>query len=235
MLQNTGFRLRESTRPLAVSVSLFAAPMKRFLLALLPLVACAPAPKAHAPVAEEKIENAPDTTPSASPPDNDASVETTPTSIDAPAEDTSKTETPPADAVATKLDARNGFLNGTFGDPPKAYKNIKAIEKKPERALYKVSGKTQYAGVAVKDVQFLFLKGKLAKISFGTTQNDCKAVHDAFERDYGAAQKHVTAPMQADVWRGNDVGLRFNNSGTACTGVMIRRELATTEWIGLDQ
>ena len=96
-------------------------------------------------------------------------------------------------------------------------------------------GIDQYAGVAVKDVQFLFLKGKLAKISFGTAATDCKAVHDAFERDYGTAQKHVTAPMQADVWRGNDVGLRFNNSGTACSGVMIRRELATTEWTGLDQ
>lgn len=209
--------------------------MKRFFLALLPLVACGPAPShPHAPVAEEKIVNAPDTTPSAT--DDDAgAADTTPTQVDAPSDDAAKNDTPPADAVATKLDLRNGFLNGTFGDAPKAYKNIKAIEKKPDRAVYKVGGKTQYAGVAVKDVQFLFLKGKLAKISFGTSQNDCKAVHDAFERDYGPAQKHVTAPMQADVWRGNDVGLRFNNSGTACTGVMIRRELATTEWTGLDQ
>ena len=56
-------------------------------------------------------------------------------------------------------------------------------------------GDTDFPGVAVKDVQFLFLKGKLAKISFGTAATDCKAVHDAFERDYGTAQKHVTAPM----------------------------------------
>ncbi|MGH7282159.1 MAG: hypothetical protein ACRELY_11585, partial [Polyangiaceae bacterium] len=207
--------------------------MKRFFLLLLPLAACGPSPQAHAPVAEEKIVNAPDTTPP--PDDDDAGADTTPTQVDAPPDDSSKTDTPPADAVATKLDARNGFLNGNFGDAPKAYKNIKAIEKKPDRALYKVGGKTQYAGVTVKDVQFLFLRGKLAKISFGTAENDCKAVHDSFERDYGPAQKHVTAPMQADVWRGNDVGLRFNNSGTACTGVMIRRELATTEWTGLDQ
>lgn len=208
--------------------------MKRFFLVFLPLVACGPAPQSHSPVAEEKIVNAPDTNPPPSD-DADAGADTTPTQVDAPADDSSKNDAPPADAVATKLDARNGFLNGTFGDAPKSYKNIKAIKKEPDRATYKVGGKTQYAGVNVKDVQFLFLKGKLAKISFGTTANDCKAVHDAFERDYGTAQKHVTAPMQADVWRGNDVGLRFNNSGTACTGVMIRRELATTEWTGLDQ
>lgn len=218
-------------------VSLFGPQMKRLPLLLLPLavVACGAPAHTHAPVAEETLQLSP-----ASDHDDsnaaDAGAADTPTQVDPPAatDDTPK-DPPPADTVATKLDTRNGFLSGTFGDAPKAYKGMKAVEKKPDRATYKVGGKQQYAGVTLKDVEFLFLKGKLAKISFGVAQGDCKTVHDAIEREYGSAQKHVTAPMQADVWRGNDVGLRYNNSGTACSGVVIRRELATTEWTGLDQ
>jgi len=208
-----------------------------FPLVAMTLAACASAP-VHKPIAEEAIPV--DTSTPTPPPAVDAGDDTpdpaTPSNDNTP--DTgadTKTDAPAADAVALKLDARNGFGSGSFGDPPKAYKGLKATEKKPDRAIYKVGGKNQYAGVTLKEVQFTFLKGKLAKISFLPAPADCKTVHDAFERDYGAAQKHVMVPIAADVWRGSEVGLRFNNSGTSCSGVMIRRELATTEWTGLDQ
>jgi hypothetical protein len=213
-----------------VALSLFSAP---FVFA-----ACASAP-VHKPIAEEAIP-VDTSSPSSPPPDVDASDDTpdpTPTQVDPP--DTSSTDAntdaPAPDAVATKLDVRNGFGAATFGVPAKSIKGLKAVEKKPDRAVYKQGGKNQYAGVTLKEVQLTFLKGKLAKISFTPAPADCKTVHDAFERDYGLAQKHVTTPIAADVWRGADVGLRYNNSGTSCSGVMIRRDLATTEWTGLDQ
>lgn len=216
--------------------------MKRFLgIAFFPVVAavsvaCASAP-AHKPIAEEPIP-VDTSSPPPPPPDVDAGSDTpdpAPTQTDPPDNADTKNDPPPADAVALKLDARNGFGSGTFGDSTKSHKGMRAVEKKPDRAIYKVGGKNQYAGVTLKEVQFTFLKGKLAKISFTPSGTDCKTVHDAFERDYGTAQKHVAVPIAADVWRGNDVGLRFNNSGTACSGVMIRRDLAATEWTGLDQ
>ncbi len=202
------------------------------------LSACGAASPPHKPIAEEAIP-ADTSSPNPPPSDVDAGDDTPdqgPTQVDPPDnnQDT-KNDPPPADAVATKLDARNGFGAATFGVAPKTLKGLKAVEKKPDRAVYKQGGKNQYAGVTLKEVQLTFLKGKLAKISFTPAPTDCKTVHDAFERDYGTAQKHVTVPIAADVWRGADVGLRYNNSGTACSGVMIRRDLATTEWTGLDQ
>ncbi|MEO7111577.1 MAG: hypothetical protein ABI183_14150 [Polyangiaceae bacterium] len=199
------------------------------------MTACASAP-VHKPVAEEAIP-VDTSSPTPQPPDPDAGDESSdspPTAVDPPDSADTKND-PPADAVASKLDARNGFGAATFGVAPKSLKGLKVVEKKPDRAIYKVGGKNQYAGVTLKEVQLTFLKGKLAKISFTPAVADCKTVHDAFERDYGSAQKHVTMPIAADVWRGADVGLRYNNSGTVCSGVMIRRDLATTEWTGLDQ
>jgi hypothetical protein len=213
--------------------------MKRLLgiVASVVLSACASAP-VHKPVAEEAIP-VDTSSPTPPPPDVDAGDDTpdpTPTQVDPPDNNAdTKTDTPAPDAVATKLDARNGFGVATFGVAAKSIKGLKSVEKKPDRAVYKQGGKNQYAGVTLKEVQLTFLKGKLAKISFTPAPADCKTVHDAFERDYGLAQKHVTTPIAADVWRGADVGLRYNNSGTACSGVMIRRDLATTEWTGLDQ
>ncbi|MEO8800922.1 MAG: hypothetical protein ABI551_23725 [Polyangiaceae bacterium] len=220
--------------------------MKRLSLVFLPLLlACGPQAHTHAPVAEEAIPadtSSPSTIPSLMSDGGDGGDDTTahgPTQVDAPTEDATpddtKTDAPPADSAALKLDARNGFATGTFGEGPKAYKGLKQTEKKPDRAVYKVGGKNQYAGVALTSLEYTFLKGKLAKISFGTAQNDCKTVHDAFEREYGSAQKHLTAPMQADVWRGNDVALRFNHAASSCSGVMIRREFAPIEWTGIDQ
>lgn len=213
--------------------------MKRLLgVAAFPFVAlaCASAP-VHKPIAEEAIP-VDTSSPSTPLPDSDGGSDTpdpTPTQVDPPDPNAAADNTPAPDAVATKLDARNGFGVATFGVGAKSIKGLKALEKKPDRAVYKQGGKNQYAGVTLKEVQLTFLKGKLAKISFTPAPADCKTVHDAFERDYGLAQKHVSMPIAADVWRGADVGLRYNNSGTSCSGVMVRRDLATTEWTGLDQ
>jgi hypothetical protein len=202
------------------------------------LTACASAP-VHKPIAEEAIP-VDTSSPSTPPPEVDAGADTpdqAPTQVDPPDPNANAdtTAAPAPDPVATKLDARNGFGSATFGVAAKSIKGLKPVEKKPDRAVYKQGGKNQYAGVTLKEVQLTFLKGKLAKISFTPAPADCKAVHDAFEKDFGLAQTHVTTPIAADVWRGADVGLRYNNSGTACSGVMIRRDLATTEWTGLDQ
>ncbi|HEX7664540.1 MAG TPA: hypothetical protein VF407_08520 [Polyangiaceae bacterium] len=221
--------------------------MKRLSLVVLPLLAlaCGPQAQSHSPVAEEAIPadtSSPSTIPSllgdggtddngggptaVPPPD-------APTQVDAP--DDAKTDPPAGDSVAVKLDARNGFATGTFGDAPKAYKGLKQTKKDADHTVYKVGGKNQYAGVTLTSLEYTFMKDKLAKIAFGVGSKDCKTVHDAFERDYGTAQKHLTAPAQADVWRGNDVALRFNTTASSCSGVMVRKDAAPTEWTGIDQ
>jgi hypothetical protein len=141
-------------------------------------------------------------------------------------------------AVATKLDAKNGFAGVQMGAGVKSIRGLKLADKNGDRASYRMVGKTpSYAGAAFKDVLMSFSNGKLASMVFAVkSNNDCKTVREALDRDLGPTQKATPAPNETLIWRGDKVGLRFSmNSSGSCGGTLLSHELADpSAWAGLE-
>ena len=140
-------------------------------------------------------------------------------------------------AVAAKLDAKNGFAGAQLGASVKSFRGLKATEKNGDRATYHATaGKPSYAGAALKDVTYTFMKGKLAMIFFSVkAANDCKTVREGLERELGPAQKSTTTPSEAWVWKGDKVGMRFAIGQNFCGGSVVSKDLSDpAAWSALE-
>jgi len=135
---------------------------------------------------------------------------------------------------ATKLDAKNGFAGVQLGAPFKSFRNLKESERSGDHITYRVTrGTPSYGGVALKDVSYTFNKGKLDTIVFSVKANkDCKGLKESLERELGTPQ---STSAQAQVWKGEKIGLRFAIAGnSSCGGSVVSRELADAiSWAGL--
>lgn len=137
------------------------------------------------------------------------------------------------DAVATKLDDKNGFAGASFGQAPRAFRGLKAADKKGERVTFHVPAGAVYAGAPLNHLDYTFTKNKLGVIAF-TVKNsaDCKTVRAALERELGAPQKAIAAPESA-LWKGAKVALRFSG-GVTCGGTVASHDLAGSDYTALD-
>jgi len=139
-------------------------------------------------------------------------------------------EDPPASAA--KLDAKNGFAGASFGDARKTVRGLKETGHRGDHVTFRAAA-TSYAGVAIKDVSYTFVKSKLAIIGFGLKSlPDCKTVKDGLERELGGPQSTV---REAQIWRGDKVGLRFATGTGGCSALVVSKDLASAaDWAGLE-
>ncbi|WP_394851282.1 hypothetical protein [Pendulispora rubella] len=198
---------------------------------LLGLASCeqAPArkPPAEVPISEYRVEGP---APEAPPPEGKDDAGSTPPLATSGLEGKTEGSTTPA----TKLDAKNGFAGVQLGAAFKSFRNLKESERSGDHITYKMlRGTPSYGGIALKDVSYTFNKGKLDTIVFSVKANkDCKAMKESLERELGAPQ---STSAQAQVWKGEKVGLRFAISpNSSCGGSVVSRELADAiSWAGL--
>jgi len=214
--------------------------MRWGLTALALLGACGdPAPRprpVEIPISEYRVEGkSPGKTPAESP----AAKATPAATTDGPSSSSSSTaiaEEPRYAGTTTEtpsreLDLKGGFLGATLGAPPKAFRGLTVLDRKPDAVTYRASDKS-YGGFALRDVLFIFRKGKLATIQF-TVKNaaDCKAFRETLVKELGAPQRSAA---ESATWRGEKVGLRFvvGSTGT-CAGAVQSKELSRPEWDSL--
>ncbi|WP_394850612.1 hypothetical protein LZC95_24535 [Pendulispora brunnea] len=183
-------------------------------------------PPAEVPISEYRVEGP---APEAPPPDGKDDGGATPPPSTASSEKSEGSTTP-----ATKLDAKNGFAGVQLGAPFKSFRFLKESERSGDHITYKVTrGTPSYGGVALKDVTYTFNKGKLDTIVFSVKANkDCKGMKESLERELGTPQ---STSAQAQVWKGEKVGLRFAIApNSSCGGSVVSRELADAiSWAGL--
>lgn len=132
-------------------------------------------------------------------------------------------------SLATGLDAKGGFLGATFGSTTRAHRGLVATDARGE--TFRVPGKS-YGGIALRDVLYMFRKGKLASIQFAAKSNDdCKALRDALTRELGLPQRAVN---DTSTWRGEKVAMRFViTSSGACSGTVVSKDFARMEFDAL--
>lgn len=131
-----------------------------------------------------------------------------------------------------ELDVKGGFLGASFGSTPKAFRGLVLLDnKKPEVATYRAPDKS-YGGFALRDLLFVFRKGKLATIQFAVKNAaDCKPFREVLVRELGPPQR---ASGESATWRGEKVALRFVTGSTGtCAGAVQSKELARSEWESL--
>jgi len=135
-------------------------------------------------------------------------------------------------ASAAKLDAKNGFAGAAFGDARKTVRGLKETGHRGDHVTFRAAA-TSYAGVAIKEVSYTFAKNKLAIIGFGLKSlPDCKTVKDGLERELGAPQSTV---REAQIWRGDKVGLRFATGTGGCSAIVVSKEFGSaSDWAGLE-